>query len=280
MRVDVTHVTRLEYDADVYESVMDVRLGPRTDSEQRWERFDLRAQPAAAIRRYTDGFGNIAHLLSVAKPHRELVVTSHGEVETLLADPFAPPRGRPAPLTPGERSDYLDPSPLIPADPGFAKVAEAHAVMARSDAFGAAQRLMEWVNKEFTYLPDVTDVCTTAATLLETRTGVCQDLAHVLIGSCRAAGIPARYVSGYIVSGGGGAAPGRGGGASHAWVECWSETHGWRGLDPTNALLASEHHVKMAIGRDYRDVSPTRGTFRGLARETLSVKVTARPVAA
>lgn len=279
MRVEVTHVTRLEYDAEVYESVMDVRLGPRTDGDQRWERFDLRTQPITAIRRYTDGFGNVAHLLTAAKPHRDLVVTSRSEVETLLADPFAPPRGRPAPLTPGERSDYLDPSPLIPADPGFRRVAEDFATMAEGDGFGAAERLMRWVSGEFTYLPDVTDVCTTAATLLETRTGVCQDLAHVLIGICRAAGIPARYISGYIVEGGEGA-PVRGGAASHAWAECWSDTHGWRGFDPTNALLASEHHVKMAIGRDYRDVSPTRGTFRGVAQETLSVKVAARRLAA
>ena len=279
MRVEIAHVTRLEYDADVYESVMDVRLGPRTDAHQRWERFDLRVRPIAATRRYTDGFGNVAHLITAAKSHRELEVASRGEVDTLLEDPFAPPPGRVEQLTPGERTDALHPSPLIPAVPGFLTVAQPFAVRAAADAFGAAKELMHWVNTELEYRPDVTDVCTTAADLLESRSGVCQDLAHLLIGLCRSIGIPARYVSGYIVEGEGTGAPARGAGASHAWAECWSATHGWRGFDPTNDLLAGEHHVKMAVGRDYRDVSPTRGTFRGAAQERLSVKVTARAVA-
>ena len=95
----------------------------------------------------------------------------------------------------------------------------------------------------------------------------------------RAIGVPARYVSGYIVRDTGSDAPTRGAGASHAWIEAFTPTHGWRGFDPTNDLVASEHHVKMAIGRDYRDVPPTQGTFRGIAEETLSVEVVTRILA-
>jgi transglutaminase-like putative cysteine protease len=91
-------------------------------------------------------------------------------------------------------------------------------------------------------------------------------------------GIPSRYVSGYILAGAERDEPKRGAGASHAWVEAFTPTHGWRGFDPTNDLMASEHHVKMAVGRDYHDVPPTRGTFRGVAIEELAVAVTTRPV--
>ena len=96
MRITLRHVTRLEYDADVVESVMDARLGPRSDEDQRWGRFELRTSPAAAVRRFADAFGNIGHLISIAGPHAHLEVTTTGEIETLLADPFARPRTPPA----------------------------------------------------------------------------------------------------------------------------------------------------------------------------------------
>ena len=274
MRVSVRHTTRLEYNTDVVESVMDARLGPRSDEDQRWGRFELRTSPVAAVRRYADAFGNIAHLISVAAPHSYLEVVTIGEIETHLADPFALPRSTPTPLEPGELADYLMPSALIPNDPGLVALAEPHRPAAPKGAFETASALMHLVYGEFTYKPDVTTIATTVAELLATRTGVCQDLAHVLVGLCRASGIPARYVSGYIVTGADG--PKRGAGHSHAWAEAWTPTHGWRGFDPTNDVLASEHHVKMAVGRDYRDVPPTQGTFRGIAEEMLVVEVIAR----
>lgn len=274
MKVSLRHKTRLEYDTEVVESVMDARLGPRSDEDQRWGRFELRTSPVAAVRRYADAFGNIAHLISVAAPHSFLEVVTIGEIETHLADPFALPRSRPAPLEPGDLSDYLLPSALVPSEPGLLALAQPHRPSTPDGSFEAATALMQLVYREFTYKPDVTTISTTVGELLATRTGVCQDLAHVLVGLCRAAGIPARYVSGYIVTGGDG--PKRGGGHSHAWAEAWTPTHGWRGFDPTNGVLASEHHVKMAVGRDYRDVPPTQGTFRGIAEETLLVEVVAR----
>jgi len=274
VRISLRHVTRLEYDADVVESVMDTRLGPRSDEDQRWGRFELRTSPAAAVRRFADAFGNIGHLISIAGPHDHLEVTTAGEIETLLGDPFARPRTPPQPLEPGERADYLYPSALIQLDDALRELALPHLPPSPDAAFEAAGALMHLVYAQFEYRPDVTNVATTVADLLVARSGVCQDLAHVLVGLCRAVGIPARYVSGYIVTGADG--PKRGGGHSHAWAEAWSPTHGWRGFDPTNDLLASEHHVKMAIGRDYRDVPPTRGTFRGATEERLAVEVVAR----
>ena len=278
MRVEVEHTTRLSYTTDVVESVMDARLGPRSDVHQRWGPYELRVAPAAAVRRYSDSFGNIAHLMTIAKPHRAVEVTMCGEIETLLRDPFRAPRELPVPLTPGERADYLDPSPLVPRDPEIDRLVTPFRDNAAA-VFATAQKLMRLVYDRFDYVPEVTGVGTTVPEILAHKTGVCQDFAHVLIALCRAPGIPARYVSGYIVRDAASAAPTRGAGASHAWVEAFTPTHGWRGFDPTNDLVASEHHVKMAIGRDYRDIPPTQGTFRGIAEETLSVEVVTRLLA-
>jgi len=275
MRIEVEHTTRLEYTADVVESVMDARLGPRSDAHQRWGHFELRVVPAAAVRRYSDSFGNIAHLVTVAKPHRQVEVTMSGEIETLLRDPFRLPLDRPEALTPGERADYLGPSPLIPRADEIARLAAPYRDGA-TDVFATAQQLMRLVHDRFGYVPEVTGVGTTVTEVLAHGTGVCQDFAHVLIALCRAVGIPARYVSGYIVRDAASDAPTRGAGASHAWIEAFTPTHGWRGFDPTNDLVASEHHVKMAVGRDYRDVPPTQGTYRGLAEETLGIEVVTR----
>jgi transglutaminase-like putative cysteine protease len=277
VRIKVEHRTDLAYSTDVVESIMDARLGPRTDEHQRWISFDLRVDPAASVRRYNDGFGNAAHLITIARPHRAIGVIMRGEIETTLADPFQPPRARPTALAPGDAADYLDPSPLVSRADELGAIAEPFRM---EQAFEAVQKLMHVVNERFEYRPDVTDVETSVTEVLTHSSGVCQDLAHVLIGLCRAIGVPARYVSGYILAGPDPDAPKRGAAASHAWVEAFTSTHGWRGFDPTNDLLASEHHVKMAVGRDYHDVPPTRGTFRGVADEALAVAVATEAVAA
>jgi transglutaminase-like putative cysteine protease len=276
VKILVEHRTALEYSADVVESVMDARLGPRTDEHQRWGPFELRVTPSASIRRYADGFGNVAHLITVAKPHRTIEVTMRGEIETTLTDPFQPPRARPTALGPGDTADYLGVTPLIPRAEELESMAAPFATNGEAP-FEIVQKLMHLVFERFDYRSDVTTVATTVTEVLSHRTGVCQDFAHVLIGLCRAVGIPARYVSGYILAGTESDAPKRGAGASHAWVEAFTPTHGWRGFDPTNDLMASEHHVKMAVGRDYHDVPPTRGTFRGVADEELLVAVTTKP---
>jgi len=276
MKIAVRHRTVLDYESEVMDSVMDARLGPRTDEHQTWETYSLQVVPGGSVRQYTDGFGNVAHLITVMKPHRSLDVTMNGVVETSLADPFEQPRSQPEPLGPAEHIELLGPSPLVPPS------AEIDAIVApfRGDGrpvIEVAQALMRAVHERFEYRPDVTTVMTTVPEALSHSTGVCQDFAHVLIALCRALGIPARYVSGYIL-GGGGSAPTRGTEASHAWVEAFTPTHGWRGFDPTNDLMASQRHVKMAVGRDYRDVPPTRGAYRGTAEERLAVTVTTRRV--
>ena len=301
MKVQIKHTTHISYGVPVVEGVMDVRLGPRSDADQQWQEYELRATPNAAIRRYYDGFGNTAHLVTIARAHDTVELASCGVVDTLLDDPFRLPPTQPAPLGPSELADYLTPSAMVPADPALAEMARPFRPGSPDETLEAVQRLMGLVYHDFQYEQDVTSVATTVPEVLKHRTGVCQDFAHVLIGLCRAIELPARYVSGYIVprqapqtqrqtlgtmsqsqtlggSSDADSGPSRGHGASHAWVEVFTPTHGWRGFDPTNNLLASTHHVKMGIGRDYNDVPPTRGTFRGVADEKLTVEVDARPL--
>jgi transglutaminase-like putative cysteine protease len=281
MKIAITHVTRLEFSDEVRETVMDAHLGPRDDVDQRVTRFSMRLEPAGRVRRYEDGFGNTAHLLTNMRPHTYLQVSADSEVSTYMADPFQLAPRPPRALDVIELADCLDPSPLVPHLP----VLEEMAAPFRSDdddgVFASIQRMSELIHRDFTYQSGVTDVTTSIEQIVEGRQGVCQDFAHLLLGMCRSIGIPARYASGYIAARRQTAdanAPSRGVGASHAWVEAFTSTHGWRGFDPTNNLVANEYYVKIAIGRDYSDVPPTRGTYHGGPSESLSVAVTARPI--
>jgi transglutaminase-like putative cysteine protease len=267
VRIDVAHLTRLEYSDDVVECVTEARLGPRSDFDQHWNSFELRAHPNASINQFQDGFDNSTHLITLSTPHRYLEIAARSTVYTLLQDPFRFPDWPVLPLTVAEQSDYLAPSELVPRHPELDWLAMPWRTHTPGDSFDVARSMMAFVYDNFEYTSLVTDVSTTVPDVLRMRRGVCQDFAHVLIGMLRSVGIPARYVSGYI------AGSLRGAQASHAWAEAYTHSHGWRGFDPTNNLVASELHVKMAIGRDYQDVAPTRGTYRGNAAETISVLV-------
>ena len=185
-------------------------------------------------------------------------------------------------LSPIELADALDPSPLVPRYAPVDAIARPFRPATADDTFECVQRMTSMIFQEFVYKQNVSDVATTVEQTIAGRKGVCQDFAHLLIALCRALGIPARYVSGYLVvrdrtqGDAHGRAPSRGADASHAWVEVFTQTHGWRGFDPTNNLVANEFYVKVAIGRDYSDVPPTRGTYHGAAHEQLSVTVTAQ----
>ena len=271
MRLSVVHTTSLTYSSLIAEEVMECRLGPLVDADQRWERFELRSRPGGHIRSFVDGFGNMVYLVTVAPTHDFLELTTHSEVTTLLADPFALPAFVARPLTPAERYDYLSPSSLVPPDARLKTVAAPYRAAVESDQFDVVAHLRDWVHAELDFIAEATTVFTTVAEVLDSHAGVCQDFSHVLIGLCRAAGVPARYVSGYVVRGD--ERDTAAAASSHAWVEAYSPTHGWRGFDATNNVLASERHVKIAIGRDYTDVSPTRGTYRGRAEASIKVEV-------
>jgi len=134
-------------------------------------------------------------------------------------------------------------------------------------------RLNRHIFKNFKYLPGVTDVNTHVSDFLKQGKGVCQDFAHLMIAVLRMAGIPARYVSGYIETDPAPEGALVGATASHAWVEVYAPNGFWVGLDPTNDQLESERHVQIGIGRDYADVPPLKGIFKGPGKQTLSVTV-------
>jgi transglutaminase-like putative cysteine protease len=143
-----------------------------------------------------------------------------------------------------------------------------------ADIFAVARNLMERIYRDFDYTPGATQTTTPIGEVLETRKGVCQDFAHLMIAALRSAGLPARYVSGYLETV---PPPGKkklqGADASHAWVEVWTPAFGWIAFDPTNNKLAGDRHIKIAHGRDYFDVQPLRGMFVGSGTQTLQVGV-------
>jgi transglutaminase-like putative cysteine protease len=143
--------------------------------------------------------------------------------------------------------------------------------MAETAVFEKAAAIMRWIHEAFTYEPGTTDVETHLEQAFALRKGVCQDFTHVMIGMCRAIGLPARYASGYILTGGRDSLVGAQ--ASHAWCEVYLPETGWIGFDPTNSVLADQRYVKIAVGRDYGDVAPIHGSYIGSAGCRMEVEV-------
>jgi transglutaminase-like putative cysteine protease len=271
MLLDVQHVTTFSYDEPIIESTMEARLGPWSDQDQRSHSFELLVQPTTRVFSYKDGFGNLVHCFTILPLHERLILTARSRVETLLGNPFVLPARPFAPPDPVDTWPYLQfGGPVLPLDE-ITRLAQSFRPIEDAHMLPALQDLMHAIHQGFAYQAEVTTVSSTVADFLDLGKGVCQDFAHLMIAACRTLGVPARYVSGYILS-----SPERmprGGGASHAWCEALIPGYGWRGFDPTNDILAADGHVKVAIGRHYHDVPPTRGIYRGPASETITVAV-------
>jgi transglutaminase-like putative cysteine protease len=151
MKVSVIHVTRLDFGGEVSETVMDAHLGPRNDSDQRVERFVVRLEPAGHVRRYEDGFGNVAHQLTSMRPHAFLQVTAETHVETYMSDPFQLAPRPPQPLDVIHLAHCLDPSPLVPRVPVVEAMAAPFRSEANANAFEAIQRMSEVIHRDFSY---------------------------------------------------------------------------------------------------------------------------------
>jgi transglutaminase-like putative cysteine protease len=263
MILRVEHTTEFGYDAPIAEAYTELRLRPLEGGGQHCSSFRLQTQPAGLrVREYRDHFGNDVHHFDVLESHERLSVTAVSEVMT--PEWFTGDRRQPTPL---ELYDYLSPTGYAPFAGAVTKLAAAFA--GDGSGFDRASALMTAVREELVYEPGATDVQTRADEVLELGRGVCQDFAHVMLAACRCVGIAARYVSGYLYD------PRLEGdnAASHAWVDVWDETRGWIALDPTHDRGQTESYVRVAVGRDYADVPPTRGVFKGNANETLTVRV-------
>ncbi len=262
MQLRILHRTTYRYDEPVKYSAQALRLTPRREGRQRVLGWSMHA-PGRRIEQ-VDAHGNVTHLLTVEDPHKEIEIVVSGEVEVAMEGELVPHEGPLSPLA------YLFATPLTVADEAISSLANSY--------LGGTEPLRErlyalagGVGERVRYQKGATSVEDSAIAALARGEGVCQDQAHVFISCCRAAGIPARYVSGYLCS------PARrddGTPASHAWVDAWiPESKAWLGIDVTNRAQTGMHHCRLAVGRDYLDAAPVRGVRRGGGREMMDVDV-------
>jgi transglutaminase-like putative cysteine protease len=276
MKLHILHRTRFSYGASVRESFNEARLQPVTTDGQTCHSFLLKVLPTSKLSHYLDFYLNYVHLFEVTQAHTELTVEANSTVTT----PDVP--GLAAAATPSPLDqigacarldrcyDFLQSSTYVEVGADLWRLA-IDVTAGQTDGWQAAQAIMRFIHREFRYQPAATHVHTHMRDVLSARAGVCQDFAHVMLGLCRAMKMPARYVSGYLYNGP--AEHLKGAQASHAWVEVYVPGHGWWGLDPTNNRQPDGHYVKVAVGRDYADVSPLKGTYRGTAKRQLTVDV-------
>jgi transglutaminase-like putative cysteine protease len=276
MKLHVFHRTRFKYGTSVRESFNETRLQPVSNETQVCHSFLLKVLPTAKLSHYLDFHLNYVHLFEIVQAHTELTVEANSTVTTpdgpvIAADLHPAPLAKIGDCARLDRCyDFLQSSTYVEVAANLWRLA-IDATDGQTDAWQAAQAIMRFIHREFRYQPAATHAHTHMREVLQVRTGVCQDFAHVMLGLCRAVKIPARYVSGYLYNGP--ADQLKGAQASHAWVEVYVPGHGWCGLDPTNARQPDGHYVKVAVGRDYADVSPVKGTYRGTAKRQLNVEV-------
>jgi len=261
---------------------MEVRLQPRSDGEQRCLNFVLNVDPAANVMQYRDFMGNVVHHFDIAGKHAMVKVTAQSAVEVQnVAEPRAADSGDWADLDAQvEGNDYWEmllPSHFAQSSADLEQLAAELGCERRGNPLGLLTELNEAIYKLFAYVPNSTKVDSPIAEALETRQGVCQDFAHIMIALVRGVKIPCRYVSGYMFHRDDTERDRSLEGASHAWIEALVPRLGWVAFDPTNNLVGGDRHIRVAIGRDYADVPPTRGVYKGEAQSELSVAVTVSP---
>jgi transglutaminase-like putative cysteine protease len=283
MLLEIRHVTQYRYASFVRESVMELWMQPQKSMRQRLVSFDLDLDPPAQLFSYADSFGNAVYHFDVPQPHDRLTITARSAVDS------QPPPPLPDSLDLGEwdrlKSDFLRGENFDFLHPhGFARETDAlHSFMTAHEIDGlrlrdpltAVRRVSESIYESFEYEAGVTRADSPIDDVLKAKKGVCQDFAHLMIAICRSWGIPARYVSGYLFNDrkhGERSDPD----ATHAWVEVFLPSLRWVGFDPTNNSEATERHVVCAVGRDYSDVPPSRGVYKGEAEGRLAVGVTVR----
>ncbi len=276
MQYHVRHVTRFRYSAPITESVMEVRMQPRQDETQQCLSFDLTTTPGAQVMSNRDYLGNTVHSFSIPRSHTELTLTAQATV--VVSTPTIPQRlgyeawnELDAQVNTSDLTDMLVPSHFARPTQLLRRLAHELDIVRRGDPLTLLRDISAGVHRTFAYTPHSTRVDSPIDEALQKRQGVCQDFAHVMIALVRELGIPCRYVSGYLYR------PSlveqSASNATHAWVEALLPRCGWVGFDPTNNGPVGEDHIRIAVGRDYADVPPTRGVFKGHSETELGVAV-------
>ena len=285
MIYSVRHTTTFRYEPAVRESVMEVHLQPRSDGEQRCLSFTLDVEPAAGILQYRDFTGNTVHHFDIAGSHTQVKVTAQSAVEVqtvpvLRASDVGDWADLDALVAAGDHWEMLLPSHFAHSSDLLEQLANKLRCERRGSPFALLTELNETIYRMFAYVPHSTKVDSPIEEALQARQGVCQDFAHIMIALVRRLKIPCRYVSGYMFHRDDESEDRRDrslDGASHAWVEALVPSIGWVAFDPTNNLVGADRHIRVAIGRDYADVPPTRGVYNGEAQSELSVSVSVSP---
>jgi transglutaminase-like putative cysteine protease len=286
----ITHQTVYQHGAPAAAAWQVLQLLPRAEPTQECLDFQLTIDPAPAdLTTRPDYFGNTRHYFSVREPHRELAISSHAVVRRegpplplpgitpSLTEAWARTRGS---IQSGDGfllEQYLAATPRVPFLRAAAELAEG--IDYDAPVLGWIEELGRKFDETFTFDPAATNISTPLTEVLERKRGVCQDFTHVFLSCVRQHGLAAAYVSGYLLTE---PPPGqprlRGADAMHAWVSVHIPEIGWVDYDPTNSCFPGAGHIVVARGRDYTDVSPTRGVFTGSYSPILKVAVTVEPV--
>jgi len=278
MIYSVRHIPRFRYKPAVRESIMELRMQPRSEGNQRCLSFDLRVKPDALVMQYHDFLGNAVHHFDIAGKHSELNIRSQSVVEIRSTPEFQTKKcgsweQLDAAVECGNYWEMLLPSDFARPTPLLEQLAREMEIERRGMPLEALQEISHSIHDNFSYVPNATSVDSPIDHAISERKGVCQDFAHVMIALVRKLRVPCRYVSGYLFHTTEDQSRSAEG-ASHAWVEAFVPGLGWVGFDPTNDTICNERHIRVAVGRDYAEVPPTRGVYKGGGESELSVSVT------
>ncbi|HEX8342551.1 MAG TPA: transglutaminase family protein [Tepidisphaeraceae bacterium] len=276
MLLKIKHETELTYDNAIAESVVELRMFPRQETQQHRLSFELKLSPYSAVNSYFDWLGNTVHTFTINSVHQAIRVaaTSVVETEPLSFSPESLPDTWPVRETDDYRLyDYLQFDGPVVASPALTDLANELRARPGIRVGELGQRMIRLINMRFGYETGVTTSASPVTVVLEHGKGVCQDFTHLMIALARSMKIPARYVSGLLHPDDTDRERFRGYTQSHAWCELYFPSEGWVGFDPTNSCIAGENFVKVAVGRDYRDVPPNKGMYRGAGKESINVAV-------
>ena len=282
MFYSIQHITQFRYGAQIRESTMELRMQPRSEGSGRCLSFDLQIAPRPRVFAYRDCWNNLVHAFDVPGFHQELEIRAMAIVENVPFEstPVAPQwNDLDAATSEEDFWDFLLPSKFARKTERLSTLLGEWEIVRRDNPLSLLNELSEKIYQGFQYLPRSTRADSPIDEALEGRFGVCQDFTHIFIAVAREIGIPCRYVSGYLYHGEG-SLDRSVATATHAWPEAWLPGNGWMGFDPTNNILTGERHIRTAVGRDYADVPPTRGVFKGRSTTELSVAVEVKRIEA
>jgi transglutaminase-like putative cysteine protease len=275
----ISHLTRYTYEGPVQDSFNEARLQPVSDPLQDCREFRFRITPDSQIRDYPDLYSNCVHYFDVPHPHESLEVEAVSVVQTTPESrgtiPEAGPDSLNTPSVKEHHFDFLHASEFVSLGADVWREAIDALPGGLGNVWSDAVAIGEHIHRNYKYTPLSTNVNTRATEVIKKKQGVCQDFAHLMLGLCRTHGIPARYVSGYFLNQH--RLPGEIE-ASHAWIEVFIPGYGWKGYDPTHRREADTRYVKIAVGRDYGDIRPVGGTFRGKGTRQMVVEVAVQRV--